>query len=60
MQKKQFLFIDEGTSALDEPTRTMIENKLLERKDLTIIITHVGEKTHGFNRQDASPLLYFL
>ena len=24
------------------------------------IITHVGEKTHGFNRQDASPLLYFL
>ncbi|SEJ20761.1 hypothetical protein SAMN04487834_107411 [Sharpea azabuensis] len=60
MQKKQFLFIDEGTSALDEPTRTMIENKLLERKDLTIIITHVGEKTHGFNLEDASPLLYFL
>ena len=47
--KKQFLFIDEGTSALDKPTRTMIENKLLERKDLTIIMIshHLNQEEQG-------------
>ena len=39
--KKPILFIDEGTSAVDEGTAFDIERRLLARKDLTLItITH--------------------
>lgn len=36
--RKQLLFIDEGTSALDESTRKIIEDGLIKRDDLTIIM----------------------
>ncbi|MBQ1902060.1 MAG: ABC transporter ATP-binding protein [Lachnospiraceae bacterium] len=36
--KKKLLFIDEGTSALDNETRKSIEGNLLRREDLTIIM----------------------
>lgn len=50
-EKKQFLFIDEGTFALDEATKTMIESKLLQRIDLTIIMI-----SHHLNQEEQESL----
>ena len=33
--------------------------KCSTEKEIRAFITHVGEKTHGFNREDDSPSLYF-
>jgi len=41
IQNKPLLVLDEGTSAIDRQTGNDIENRLLEREDLTLItITH--------------------
>ena len=41
VQNKPLLILDEGTSAVDRQTGSDIENRLLARKDLTLItITH--------------------
>lgn len=45
--QKQFLFIDEGTSALDTYSRRIIEQRLNNRDDLTIIMI-----SHNLSKED--------
>lgn len=51
LQKKKFLIIDEGTSALDKKNADLIENYLLNHKALTVIwITHHMENRDQFDQ----------
>lgn len=50
LQRKKFFIIDEGTSALDRKNADLVENYLLNDKELTVIfITHHMENSDQFD-----------